>query len=36
MIRGFRNLFREGMVDPESGPYVDLDTALNEPYSNEA
>jgi hypothetical protein len=28
--------FREGMADAQAGRLVDLDTALNEPYSDEA
>jgi predicted transcriptional regulator len=28
--------FREGMTDAQAGRFVDLDTALNEPYSEEA
>ena len=28
--------FREGMADAQVGRFVDLDTALNQPYSDEA
>lgn len=28
--------FREGMADAQAGRFLDLDTALNEPYSDEA
>lgn len=28
--------FREGMAEAEAGRFIDLDTALNEPYSGDA
>ncbi len=28
--------FREGMADAQAGRFIELDTALNEPYSGDA